>query len=77
MTAFQERCCAAIKKAPNGVLSTAKIAHAVDSSFVAVVSAMNSLERSGAAKSFRAPTGDQWAPLMWCLPSATQRTVKP
>lgn len=64
MTPFQERCCAALAKAPNGVLCVSRLADAVRSNNLAVSSAMRSLERQGRAGTF--PSDDsRWAVRMW------------
>jgi len=66
MTPFQVRCCTAIRKAPNGIISTVYLADVVKSSNVAVVSAMRSLERQNLAGSMRSDNS-QWAALLWFL----------
>lgn len=66
LTDLQERCCAALRKAPNGMLNVVNLADAARSNNVAVVSTMRALERKGLAGSIRSDNS-QWAALVWFL----------
>ncbi|WP_096507960.1 HTH domain-containing protein [Burkholderia sp. IDO3] len=62
---FQERCIEVLSDATTSV-STADLAVRLNTSRVAIVSAMRSLERKGLAGSHRWPN-DQWAALYWFI----------
>jgi hypothetical protein len=76
VTPFQQRCLEALRKAPNGIESTVRLADRLRSSNVAVVSAMRALERQGKAGSMRSDDS-QWAALLWFERRASARTSDP